>query len=410
MKTYLLTSALMLSLAVSLPARPPTDLAPTPPMGWNSWNWHGKKEINEAVVIETIDAMVSSGLRDAGYKYVVVDGGWRDVQLGPNGELYSHPVKFPGGMKRLADYAHSKGLKFGVHTTPGTHDCGGDLVGGFGHEEVHVKQFVEWDLDFVKLDKCRFEPGWTEEQVKAVYTKWSRLLANCGRDIVYSASAYVYREWYPGVCHMARTTHDIRARIHRGGAAFDEKKSPDGKGYRFLSVMEIAEKNNESAAFAGNGYWNDPDMLVTGEHGLNQDEQKAHFALWCIMSSPLMLGNDPRVMTQAEKDIILNREAIAINQDPTEQGRRIKQADGTEIWTKKLRGNRLAVLLLNRDATMAKPITFQKSDGGPAGKWSVRDVFGKQDLGVFEAAITKLTPPRSGWFLIIGDQSADLTK
>lgn len=400
MHLFAITIAIALGLVLPVQARPPTELAPTPPMGWNSWNWHGKKDINEVIVRETIDAMVSSGLRDAGYKYVVVDGGWRDVQLGPGGELYSHPVRFPGGMKALADYAHARGLKFGVHTTPGTHDCGGDLVGGFGHEEVHVKQFVEWGLDFVKLDKCKFQPGWTEEQVKAVYSKWSDLLAHSGRDMVYSVSAYVYRDWYPDKCHMARTTKDIRSRIHNGGAAFDDTNKPH-EGYRFLSVMEIADENNESAAFAGHGYWNDPDMLVTGEQGLTPEEQKAHFALWCIMSSPLMLGCDPRVMTQAEKNIVLNREAIAINQDPTGQGRRVRQEDGTEVWTKKLSGNRLAVLLLNRGTTGTKPITFQQSDGGPTGKWSVRDVFGQQDLGVFESAIAKPTPPHGCWLLIV---------
>src|SRR5512133_2736804 len=108
------------------------ELAPSPPMGWNSWNWFGKKEINEQVVKQVIDAMASTGLKDAGYNYVIVDGGWRDVKLDPSGRLVSHPEKFPHGMKALADYAHSKGLKFGVHVVPGTHDCGGDAVGGFG--------------------------------------------------------------------------------------------------------------------------------------------------------------------------------------------------------------------------------------------------------------------------------------
>jgi alpha-galactosidase len=404
MKTFLLIITLVCSLAPSVQAEPAAKLAPTPPMGWNSWNWHSKRAINETVVRETIDAMVASGLRDAGYDYVVVDGGWRDTVLGPNGELRAHPVRFPGGMKRLADYAHSKGLKFGVHTTPGTHDCGGDAVGGFGHEEVHVRQFVEWGLDFVKVDKCKFQPGWTEEQVKAVYTKWSDLLAHCGRDIVLSISAYVYRDWYPGVCQMARTTYDIRDH-NTGGARFDDGKSHDADN-RFLSVMTIAEENSRSAAAAGPGFWNDADMLVVGRHGLTQDEQKAHFALWCIMSSPLMLGNDPRNLTPEEKAIILNREAIAIDQDPTEQGRRIRQENGTEIWIKRLRGGRLAVLLLNRDSTATKPVSFQGSDAGLVGKWTARDVYAHEDLGTFDTSIIKATPPRSGWFLIVTPQTS----
>ncbi len=172
----------------------------------------------------------------------------------------------------------------------------------------------------------------------------------------------------------------------------------------------IAEENNRSAAAAGPGFWNDPDMLVVGRHGLTQEEQKVHFALWCIMSSPLMLGNDPRDMTPEEKAILLNREAIAIDQDPTEQGRRIRQADGTEVWVKKLSGNRRAVLLLNRSDSTAKPITLQAGEVGLAGELSVRDVFGQQDLGVFRSDITKLTQPRSDWFLIITRQSPSSTK
>jgi alpha-galactosidase len=370
-------------------------LAPAPPMGWNSWNWFGKQAINEQIVRDVIDAMVAQGLRDAGYTYVVVDGGWRDTKLGPNGELLPHPVKFPGGVKRLADQAHANGLKFGLHTVPGTADCGGDPVGGFGHEDVQLQQFVEWGLDFVKLDKCNYAPGWTEDLVQTVYTQWRDRLAGCGRDITFSISAYVYRDWYPTVCNMARTTGDIAAKTN-GGAVFD---GVDG------AVMAVAEINNQSAAYAGNSYWNDPDMMVTGNQGLTQEEQKAHFALWCVMSSPLMLGNDPRAMTQDEKDIVLNREAIAINQDPTEQGRRIKTDGDVEIWAKKLRGNRRALLLLNRNATAAKAVTVAWPDVGLAGKVQVKDVFGGTEVGVLESALTKETPPHAGWFLLLSSPS-----
>ncbi|OJU26840.1 MAG: hypothetical protein BGN92_07120 [Sphingobacteriales bacterium 41-5] len=160
-------------------------LAQTPPMGWNSWNFFGKQDINEKIVYEVIDAMVSTGLRDAGYNYVVIDGGWRDTALAADGSLLSHPLKFPNGIKPLADYAHSKGLKFGLHTVPGTHDCGGNPVGNYSHEELHVKQFVEWGLDFVKLDCCRMlgdpcsssptgRTGWREESTKDLYLKWRK--------------------------------------------------------------------------------------------------------------------------------------------------------------------------------------------------------------------------------------------
>ena len=214
----------------------------------------------------------------------------------------------------MADYAHSKGLKFGLHTVPGTHDCGGDPVGGFNNEEIHVKQFVDWGLDFVKVDLCRqaedpctacekTKNGWSEETIKNTYIKWSKLLKNSGRDILFSISAYRFRDWYPDYCNMARSTQDIKSRISKGAVFNSEARENKG----LLTVMAIAEFNNLPAKAAGDGFWNDPDMLVTGEQGLNFEEQKTHFALWCIMSAPLFLGNDPRNMTDEEKSINLNK-------------------------------------------------------------------------------------------------------
>ncbi len=405
MKRLSLPLALLLALSSTARAEPPRPLTPTPPMGWNSWNWHGKPAINETVVRETIDAMVASGLREAGYTYVVVDGGWRDSKLLSNGELVSHPLRFPHGMKALADYAHARGLKFGLHTTPGTNDCAGDPVGGFGHEEVHVRQLVEWGVDFIKLDKCKMEPAWTDEQVRTIYAKWSDLLAHCGRDIVFSINTHRFHDWHPSIAHLARTTEDIRSRFRKGGAVFDEHKPAITAGYRTLSVMEIADGNNASAAFAGHGFWNDPDMLVTGEQGLTNDEQKAHFALWCIMSAPLILGNDPRHMTDAEKNIVLNRDAIAINQDPTEQGRRVVQDGSSEVWLKHLAGGRVAVLLLNRDAHNARTLTFNPTLAGLTAAYTARDVFARQDLGVQRAPLTRSVPPHACLFLLITGQA-----
>ncbi len=369
-------------------------------MGWNSWNWFGKEAINEQIVCEVIDAMVTNGLRDAGYRYVVVDGGWRDTQLDSDGRLRAHPVKFPRGMKHLADYAHSKGLKFGLHTVPGTHDCRGDAVGGFGREEVHVKQFVDWGVDFIKLDKCQYADGWSEPLLQATYAKWRDLLQESGRDVVLSISAYTWRDWYPQVGQMARTTGDIRGRIHKGGAVFDGDKR---------SVMQIAGENNCAASFAGNGYWNDPDMLVIGEQGLTVEEQKAHFALWCLMSAPLMLGNDPRNMTPTERESVLNQECIQINQDPTEQGRRIKVDGDAQVWAKKLSGGRIAVLLINCNATEPKTVSASWLDLSLRSSWKVRDVYGNADLGSEEASLAKLTPPHACWFLLLSAQPGGLS-
>lgn len=373
------------------------NLAPTPPMGWNSWNWFGKKDVNEKVVREVIDAIVKEGLRDAGYNYVIVDGGWRDTKLGPNGELLSHPVKFPNGMKALADYAHSKGLKFGVHTVPGTHDCGGDKVGGFDNEEVQIKQFIDWGIDFIKLDKCKLASGWNEELLKKTYLKWTGLLERSGKNIVFSISAYQFRDWNPEAGNMSRTTPDIMAKVNTGRAVFDSVPAIKN----FWSVMHIAEENNKWAKHARPGYWNDPEMLVSGEQGLTPDQQKIHFALWGIMSAPLFLGNDPRNMPQYEKNIILNKEAIRINQDPTEQGKQIKVSGDTEIWAKKLKGGKIAVLFFNKNRSEAKTITINLNDLGISKKVKVTDVYDKKDLGRFTKSISKSIEPGRCLYMIV---------
>ena len=414
MKTILkhtLLFLLLATLAAGMNAQKKPELASSPPMGWNSWNWHGKQDINEKVVMETIDAMVEEGLLEAGYNYVVVDGGWRDTKLGPKGELLAHPEKFPNGIKALADYAHSKGLKFGLHAVPGTHDCGGDPVGGFNREEIHVNQFVEWELDFIKLDLCtqqedpcdtcqKTRGGWSEKTIEDSYRKWSRLLNQCNRDILFSISAYQYRDWYPGVCNMARTTRDIQSRIHKGGAMFNPA---EGTKMVHYSVMDIAESNNISAENAGNGYWNDPDMLVTGEHGMTDAEQESHFSLWCIMSSPLMLGNDPRSMTDFEKELILNEEMIAVNQDPTEQGKLVKSADNTQVWVKNLKDGNKAVLLLNLDTTGKRYIPVDLKEIGLKGEVNARDLIRKKDMGSFNGSISLPAETNQCRFLILAD-------
>lgn len=392
-KTILLSIVFALTLNAFTQKNP--KLAPSPPMGWNSWNWHGKEAINEQIVMETIDAIVNEGLKDKGYVYVVVDGGWRDTTLGPNGELLPHPLKFPNGMKALAAYAHSKGLKFGLHLVPGTHDCRGDAVGSYGKEEIHLQQFMDWGLDFIKLDLCKMNAdpckdcaktrnGWSEQTVKEVYTRWSGLLNKSGSNILFSISAYEFRDWYPDYCNMARTTGDIRARIHPGGAYFNEE-SKENKPWS--SVMAIAERNNLSASRAGNGYWNDPDMMVTGEHGLSKAEQETHFALWAIMSSPLFLGNDPRAMTAEEKALVMNEELIAVNQDPSEQGE-LYFNDGTQqIWIKDLNQNRKAILFINLGSN-PQEVTLKLKDAGIKSKVSARDIINKKDIGFYKKQIS----------------------
>jgi alpha-galactosidase len=407
MKSLLLF--ILLALTLNVLSQNKKLLAPTPPMGWNSWNWFGKPEINEQNMRECIDAIVDQGLLEAGYKYFVIDGGWRDTKLGPNGELLAHPIKFPHGMKAMADYAHSKGLKFGLHTVPGTHDCGGDPVGGYNREEIHVKQFVDWGLDFVKVDLCKqtedpcstcekIKNGWSEENIKTTYLKWSKLLNSCGRDILFSISAYRFRDWYPEYCNMARSTQDIKSRISKG--AIFNSAARENKG--LLTVMAISEINNLSVKAAGNGFWNDPDMLVTGEQGLTLDEQKTHFALWCIMSAPLFLGNDPRKMTVEEKDIIMNKLAIAINQDPTEQGKRVKKDGDIEIWVKQLKNGQKSILILNLNSMDIKDYELNIAELGinKKGK-TITDIYSGVKISLKKGLISLKLNPHACIFMIV---------
>lgn len=366
------------------------ELAPTPPMGWNSWNYFGKEGINERIVYEVMDAMVSTGLRDAGYNYIVIDGGWRDVKLGDDGKLLPHPVRFPNGIKPLADYAHAKGLKLGLHTVPGTHDCGGNPVGGYGKEALHVKQFSDWGVDFIKLDKCRMKEdpcttcpggrhGWSEQTTESVYRKWSQLLRNSGREILFSISAYQFRNWNPEFCNMSRTTYDIFSKRNKEGALFEDHKRDNSKS--FLSVMACAEINNESARYAGNGYWNDPDMLVTGNQGLTKDEEVSHFALWAVMNAPLMLGNDPRNMRLSEKQLLLNRELIAIDQDRAGQGVLVAKHRNYQVWKKKMEDGSTVLLLLNLNPSTQRRVNVRLGKLGIEGGLTGRDVIAGKDLG-----------------------------
>lgn len=379
------------------------ELAPTPPMGWNSWNWFGPK-ITEQEVIGIIDAMAANGLRDAGFNYIVVDGGWREDFLDANGALIPSADRFPRGIKFLSDYAHSKGFKFGLHTVPGRYDCRGNEIGSLGHEKTHLQEFLDWKLDFIKLDRCRMtlgnnpkNRGWTPEAVEREYTKWSKLLHDCGRDILFSASTYSFADWQPKHTNMARTTGDIHCRW-QGGTEFDKNENPKiTKRGSFLSIMEIADKNNAHAKAAGNGYWNDPDMMVTGHPELTDEEQKAHFALWCIMTSPLFLGNDPRNMTPQELALLTNKELIAINQDPTGQGTRISSADGSEVWMKKLRNGEYALLLLNRKRAPGDITVNFKALGLPE-TMQVLDLYNQKDLGP-KAEVKAQFPARGSMFI-----------
>jgi alpha-galactosidase len=269
-------------------------------------------------------------------------------------------------------------------------------VGGFGHEEIQFQQFIEWGIDFIKLDKCNHENGWDDATFKQTYYKWHRLIRNEKRNILLSISARhpdnEWQEWFPEIGQMARTTDDIKAKVS-GGAVFDH--------IPHRSVMRIAEENSRWAEYAGNGYWNDPDFLAIGDQGLTIAEQKVHFALWCIMSAPLILGNDPRNMTPEEKNLITNKWAIAINQDPDEQGGRIKKVGAKEIWAKKLTNGDLALLLLNRGDKKTIKIKISPKELEFSEKAIVREIFSDEEIGIVGKSFSKKIEPHNGLFLLL---------
>ena len=295
----------------------------TPPMGWNSWNtftW----EINDKLIREAADAFVSEGLKDAGYEYVVIDDCWSEKQRDKNGKLVPDHWKFPDGIKPVADYVHSKGLKFGMYSCAGTHTCGGH-PGSFEHEFDDAETFAEWGVDYLKYDYC-YKPDHIPGEV--LYKRMSMALRNCGRDIMFSACNWgndnVYKWIRESGAHLFRSTGDIQD--------------------NWESIKRLALSQIGSECYGGNFCHNDIDMLVVGMHGgsnnewINSTEQgvnviadsgetmpklggctdeeyRTHFSLWAIMNSPLMIGCDIRRMTPATKEILTNKDVIAINQD-----------------------------------------------------------------------------------------------
>lgn len=274
----------------------------TPPLGWNTWNTFGAN-INEQLIIEAADAMVASGLRDAGYSYVVIDDIWALRKRDKNGRLVADPEKFPHGMKYLADYIHSKGLKFGMYSCSGYLTCAG-YPGSYEYEWIDAATFAEWNIDFLKYDYCAHTTG---ERADLLYKRMSLALANCGRDIVFSACSWGAdgtRQWIKETgAHMWRSTGDI----------FDSWESLKG----------IAQSQLQFLEYNGRGCYNDMDMLIVGMNGngnvgltgCTADEYRLHFSLWALLSSPLMIGCDIRSIDSEALEILTNKEAIAINQD-----------------------------------------------------------------------------------------------
>ena len=354
----LITIVLLTSIALASRRSVALDngLALTPPMGWNSWNTF-RLEINENLVKGVADTFVEKGLRDAGYEYIVIDDGWQ-IERDEDGNIVADPKKFPSGIKALADYIHSKGLKFGIYSDAGYLTCGG-FPGSLGYEYQDARQYAAWGVDYLKYDWCHTG----NKSAPDSYRLMRDALQASGRPIVFSICEWGVSKpwtWGPEVGNLWRTTFDIRP-------CWDCGKQTLSKGVQvenFIGFTKILDQQAGLEPHAGPGHWNDPDMLEVGNGDLTIDENRAHFSLWSILAAPLMLGNDVRSMKPEILDIITNKDVIAINQDPLgRQGRKVRDDGDFEVWSKELQDGTRAVVLFNRSAAAAK-LSFTWADVG----------------------------------------------
>ena len=305
---------------------PYNGLAKTPPMGWNSWNHFGEG-VDEADIRAAADALVSSGMRDAGYIYVNIDGTWEGSR-DSDGSLV--PNKKFGDIKVLAEYVHSKGLKIGIYSSPGPYDCAGYPT-SYAHERQDADSFAKWGIDYLKYDWCSAEKIYRDDQIRAVYQRMGDALAATGRPIVYSLCEYGranVQAWGAAVGgNLWRTTDDIR----------------DSWG----SMIANVENQAAFAPFAGPGHWNDPDMLEIGNGGMSSDEYRTQMSLWSLVAAPLLAGNDLQKLSEETRSILLNKEVIAIDQDPLGKQATPYRKGDLETWIKPLVDGGAAVGVVN---------------------------------------------------------------
>ena len=355
-------------LAPAAPAQTSASLALTPPMGWNSWNKFGCN-VSDKLIREMADAMVSSGMQAAGYQYVNIDDCWQ-VSRDASGTIVADPVRFPSGMKALADYVHSKGLKLGLYTDAGTGTCE-KRPGSLNHEDQDAKTYASWGIDYVKIDWCNSEGLDPEVQ----YAKFRDALAHSGRPIVFSICNWGVKtpwRWGPTTGNLWRTTGDINDTYDR------------------MTLIGFGQNGLEK--FAGPGHWNDPDMLEVGNGGMKRDEYRTHMALWAILAAPLLAGNDLRSMSPETKELLMNSEILAVDQDAKGvQGRRVWQEGPLEIWVKPLADGSQAVGLFNRSESATKMTLDFKSIGAPASA-KLRDLLDHKDLGTIQNSYSTDVP------------------
>ncbi|HEY4954425.1 MAG TPA: glycoside hydrolase family 27 protein [Gemmatimonadaceae bacterium] len=364
---------LLVGVSLASRATPDNGLALTLPMGWNSWNHFGC-DVSESLIRETADSMVASGMRDAGYRYVVIDDCWQ-VSRDANGMIVADPARFQHGIKALADYVHGKGLKFGIYTDAGTKTCQG-RPGTYGYEEQDARTYAAWGVDYVKEDWCNA----SGLDARVQYAKFRDALARSGRPIVLSICEWGSNqpwEWAPNAGNLWRTTDDI------------EDKWP--------SMLANLDQSGQHATVARPGAWNDPDMLEIGNGGMTDEEYRAHLSLWAIMAGPLIAGNDVRTMSAATKAVLLNPEVIAVDQDSLgAQGILVwEPRPELQVWAKPLRDGSRAVALLNRSSSADTITAYFSRVGFHADSARVRDLWSHSEVGRFKGRYSTVVGPHS---------------
>jgi alpha-galactosidase len=353
---------------------PYNGLAKTPPMGWNSWNLFAEK-VDDQTVRTMADAMVTSGMRDAGYIYINIDDTWEGVR-DANGNLQSNH-KFPD-MKALADYVHSKGLKIGIYSSPGPRTCAG-YPASYGHEKQDAETFAAWGIDYLKYDWCSAGSIYKDADLQSIYQKMGDALQATGRPLVYSLCEYGHgsvEKWAPEVSgNLWRTTGDISD--------------------KWDSMIDNIEKQAHTAPYAGPGHWNDPDMLEIGNGHMSGDEYRTHMSLWALTAAPLLAGNDVRTMSEETRSILMNREVIAVDQDALgKQATPVKNGE-LETWIKPLADGGIAMGIVNLGSAPTSATVTLKDLGLNAPVTSVRDLWAHIEVGFANGVYITQIPPHA---------------
>ena len=384
MKSFYLFLAIWVLTTTTTFSQKFENLALTPPMGWNSWNTFECAGVNETVIREMADAMVAKGLKDVGYEYIVIDDCWQ-IGRDENGYIIVDKEKFPSGIKVLADYVHSKGLKFGIYSDAGTKTCAG-RPGSKGFEYKDAETYAKWGVDYLKYDWC-FTEG---QDAKQSYKLMRDALYKAGRPIVFSLCEWGENKpwkWAENVGHLWRTTLDI-----------DMKGRFDGNiNGNLFGWADLVDKQVGLEKYAGPGHWNDPDMLAVGNNDMPINEARAHFSMWAILAAPLMAGNDLRTMSFSDQEILTNKEIIAINQDVLgKQGFKIKDYGNFEVWQKPLKNGDIAICLFNREIKNKKyQVNWKQMNmKNFSGEYTIKNLWKNKEIGTTKTNFLIEVPAR----------------